>query len=170
MKRVFSISLLASLLIVASYRSDASSANRSGAGALSSQARSVKVYLVALGDEGKLGRKIGCGDSLVAVSRRIKPTSAPLKAAIEELLSIPKEYAEDRRLNNFWVGNNLKLKSVAIRGGTATIHIVGEGPFLAGVCDHPRITSQIEATARQFRTVKRVRVFVNNRSLTSIVR
>ncbi len=134
------------------------------------QARSVKVYLVALDDKGRRGRKIGCDDSLVAVTRRIKPTPAPLRAAIEELLSIPSEYAEDKRLNNFWVGRDLKLKSVAIRRGIATIHIVGEGPFVAGVCDVPRITEQIEATAKQFPTVKRVRVFINGRSLASAIR
>lgn len=159
MKRIYSITLLLLLLACAPQAGDARY----------SQARSVKVYLVAVDDGGKLGRKIGCGDSLVPVTRRVKATGAPLKAALEELLSLPRQYAEDSRLNNFWVGNGLRLKSVVLRGGTATIHITGEGPFVAGICDEPRITSQIEATARQFPTVKRVRVFVNGRTLRDAI-
>ena len=175
MKRVYSIALLAAVLIGTAFPSTAAlsgnrSAHISGKPLVYAQARSVKVYLVAVGDEGKLGRKIGCGDSLVAVTRQIKATSAPLRAALQELLSIPREYAGDSRLNNFWVGNNLRLGSVSIRAGTATIQITGEGPSVAGVCDQPRITSQIEATARQFPTVKRVRVFVNGRRLADAIR
>ncbi|HEY0323396.1 MAG TPA: GerMN domain-containing protein [Pyrinomonadaceae bacterium] len=175
MKRIYSITLLALLLIGAQQTGDASSTfHKSGltAGrpASSAKVKTVKVYLVVVGDEGKMGRKIGCGDSLVAVTREIKPTVAPLKAALSELLALPREYAGDSRLNNFWVGRNLRVKSVSIRNGTATIYIVGEGPFVAGVCDEPRITSQIEATAKQFPTVRRVKVFVNGRTLANAIR
>jgi spore germination protein GerM len=159
MKKIYAITLLVLMLIGAQQTGDAASM----------KARSVKVYLVAVGDEGKMGRKIGCGDSLVPVTRSIKATSAPLRAALQELLSLPREYSGDSRLSNFWVGNNLRLKSVSLRRGTATIHIIGEGPFVAGICDEPRITSQIEATARQFPTVRRVRVFVNGRTLRDAI-
>src|SRR5579884_253851 len=43
---------------------------------------SVKVFLVAIGDKGKAGPWIGCGDSLVAVTKKIAPTKAPLTAAL----------------------------------------------------------------------------------------
>src|SRR5689334_2576909 len=36
----------------------------------------VKVFLVALGDDGKSGKRIGCDDSLVAVSRPLAPGAA----------------------------------------------------------------------------------------------
>jgi spore germination protein GerM len=175
MKRIYSITLLVLLLICAQQASDANSTDfktglSAGSLAVASQISKVKVYLVAVGDEGKMGRKIGCGDSLVPVTREIKSTVAPLKAALSELLSLPREYAADSRLNNFWLGKNLRLKSVSIRRGTATIYIVGEGPFVAGICDEPRITSQIEATAKQFPTVKRVKVFVNGRTLAYAIR
>ena len=128
----------------------------------------VKVYLVAVNDKGKKGKKIGCEDSLVPITRKIKPTEAPLKAAIEELLVIPHEYSKE--LGNYWWGKNLKLKSVSITDGVATIHISGEGPFVAGICDEPRITEQIEETAKQFPTVKTVKVFVNDRTLKEAIR
>lgn len=130
--------------------------------------REVKVYLVALGDNGKTGKKIGCDDSLVAVRRTIRATASPLKPALEQLLSVPRDYNE--QLKNFWSAENLKVRSVVIRRGIATVRISGEGPPVAGVCDIPRITSQIEETAKQFRTVTKVRVFVNGRTLAEAIR
>jgi hypothetical protein len=133
------------------------------------QRREVKVYLVALDDDGRSGQKIGCGDSLVAVSRRIGARRPTLRIAIQELLLTPHEY--DARLRNFWRGRNLRVRSVSVsRGGVATIHIAGAGPQVAGVCDQPRIESQIEETAKQFPNVRRVRVFVNGRTLASAIR
>lgn len=172
MKRIYSITLLTLSLIGAAINSGAQTAayNSSLLANSTMTTSEVKVYLVAVGDEGKMGKKIGCGDSLVPVTRRVKATRAPLNAALQELLAMPKEYAGDSRLNNFWVGKNLRVKSVAISSGTATIYIVGEGPYVAGICDEPRITSQIEETARQFPTVKRVKVFVNGRRLADAIR
>ena len=175
MKIIYSITLLALLLTGAQPNGDASSARPTsglsmGRIGVAPQTGKVKVYLVAVGDEGKLGRKIGCGDSLVPVMREVKRTREPLKAALTELLALPRDYAGDSRLTNFWVGRNLRVKSVSIKRGTATIHISGEGPFVAGICDEPRITEQIEATAKQFPTVRRVKVFVNGRTLANQIR
>lgn len=131
---------------------------------------SVKVYLVAVGDNGKNGKKIGCEDSLVAVNRTIEPTSAPLKAALDELLSMPEEQNEGgQQLGNFWKGSDLKVKRVSLKAGTASIWITGT-LTVAGICDEPRITEQITATARQFPTVKRVKVYVNGVTLRQAIR
>jgi hypothetical protein len=172
MRRIYSV-VLSTLLLVCAVQGGYAASKRGAVSArrtISQKTGSVKVYLVALGDNGKRGKKIGCDDSLVPVTREVKPTVAPLRAALDQLLSMPREYAGDSSLNNFWVGNNLRVKSVAVSGGTATIYIVGEGPFIAGICDEPRVTSQIEATARQFSTVKRVKVFVNGRTLADAIR
>ena len=133
------------------------------------QRREVKVYLVALDDDGRSGKRVGCGDSLVPVTRLVGRLRATLRGAIQELLLVPHEY--DARLRNFWRGRNLRVRSVSVnRRGVATIHVAGDGPQVAGVCDQPRIESQIEETARQFPNVRRVRVFVNGRTLASAIR
>jgi hypothetical protein len=137
--------------------------------AAAASTREVKVYLIALDDNGKRGRKVGCGDSLIPVTRAGAGTAAPLKAALQELLSIPPEPAENPGLQNFWKGENLALRSVAIQNQTATIHISGH-VFVAGVCDEPRIVGQIEATARQFPNVKKVRVFIGKQTLAQAIR
>lgn len=131
--------------------------------------REVKVFLVALGDNGQSGKKIGCDDSLVPVTRNIRATRAPLKAALQELLSIPPEPVDHPPLQNFWKGRNLRLRSVSINKQTATIRISG-AVFVAGICDEPRIVEQIEATARQFPSVKKVKVFIGRRTLADAIR
>lgn len=52
----------------------------------------VKTFLIALEDQGKSGPAVGCGDSAVAVTRMIAPTTTPLTAAIQELLSQKSQY------------------------------------------------------------------------------
>ena len=128
---------------------------------------SVKIYLVALNDNGKNGRKIGCDDSIIAVTRQINSAGTPLKSAIAELLAIPREY--NQKLGNYWGNNNLEIKSIVISKGIATIRLSGDGLSVAGICDEPRIISQIEATAKQFPAVKKVRVFVNGISLAEVI-
>ena len=127
----------------------------------------VKVYLVAVNDKGKSGKKIGCDDSLVAVKREVPKTQATLKAALEELIAIPHEF--NAQLGNYVFGPDLKLKSATIKGGTATIRFSG-AISVAGICDEPRITEQIYQTAMQFRTVKRVKVFVGNQTLRDAIK
>lgn len=128
--------------------------------------REVKVYLVAVGDAGKAGRKIGCDDSLVAVTRSVKNDGAPLRAAVRELLSMPRE--NEGGLGNYWHGERLRVSGATISRGTATIRITGK-VFVAGVCDQPRIEEQIKETARQFPGVRRVNVFVNGRPLARVI-
>ncbi|HEV7892878.1 MAG TPA: GerMN domain-containing protein [Pyrinomonadaceae bacterium] len=143
---------------------DWSAAGDAGSGAA---AREVKVYLVAVGDAGKSGKKIGCDDSLVAVTRSVKDDGAPLKAVVRELLAMPREY--EGRLGNYWFGERLRVTGATISRGTATIRIAGR-VFVAGVCDEPRIEEQIKETARQFPGVRRVNVFVNGRPLANVIR
>ena len=131
----------------------------------------VNIYLVAVGDDGYSGKRIGCSDSLVKVPRTISRTSTPLKSAIEELLSVtdPIKKRVDLELTNFWKGLDLKLESAKISKGTATIRFTGQVQ-VAGVCDEPRITEQINAIAKQFAGVKRVKVFVSGQPLAEAIK
>jgi len=49
------------------------------------------------------------------------------------------------------------------------VHQITGRLLVAGICDEPRITEQIEATAKQFPTVKRVRVFVSGSPLKEAI-
>lgn len=120
----------------------------------------IKLFFVALEDNGKSGKKIGCNDSIVAVDRAIPATQAPLTASLNELFSIHDKNYGQSGLYNALANANLKVDSAAVINGKATINISGT-LNLGGVCDDPRVQAQIEQVALQFSTVKQVSVFLN---------
>ena len=125
----------------------------------------VKLFLIAVEDAGRSGKKIGCDDSVVAVTRELRPTRTPLKAAIEELLRIPRSYGSEPELYNALHQSELRLESVSIRRDVARLNFAGR-LVTGGVCDSPRVQAQIEETALQFPTVKKVKVFINGTPLS----
>jgi hypothetical protein len=131
--------------------------------------QALKIYLVALGDNGKQGRRFGCEDSLVAHRVQVPATNAPLTSAIRSLISWPEDSSGNPALHNYWKGEKLDIKTISVRNGVARIHLTGR-VYVAGICDVPRITTQIEATAMQFPSVKKVLVFLNNVPLAEAIR
>ncbi len=126
--------------------------------------REIKLFVIALDDGGKSGKKIGCNDSLVSITREISPGRAPLRAALEELLRLPQQSGAAGGHLNALHQSKLKLRRVSVRRGEAAIHFSGL-LTTGGVCDSPRVQAQIEETALQFPTVRRVKVYVNGITL-----
>lgn len=131
------------------------------AGPTSAGVDSIKIYLVAMDDKGKSGDMIGCEDSIVAVERQITPTRAPLRAALEELLSLTDQFYGESGLYNALYNSKLTVKDVTIDAeGKALVYL--EGTMLSvGTCDDPRIIAQLTYTAKQFSTVKDAAIYVN---------
>jgi len=121
---------------------------------------SVKLYLVALDDNGVSGPLVGCGDSLVAVDVPITPTLGVLRAAYTQLLAIKTPYYGESGLYNALHQSTLSLESIDLADGKAVIRLSGQF-MLNGVCDIPRVQAQLEQTALQFNTVESVQVTVN---------
>lgn len=126
--------------------------------------REVKLFLIAIDDGGKSGRKVGCNDSLVAVRRAVARRGAPLRAALEQLLRLPAQSGPAGQMYNAMHQPKLRLGRVTISRGEAVIHLNGT-LTLSGTCDAPRVRAQLEDTARQFPAVRRVRVYVNGTPL-----
>lgn len=121
----------------------------------------VKVFFIALSDNGSKGKRIGCGDSVVSVNKKITPTTDPLKAALETLLANKEQFNPQTGLYNAFYQSDLKLQSVSVsKGGLATVHLIGS-QALSGVCDDPRIIAQLTETAKQFSSVTNVQFFIN---------
>ena len=120
----------------------------------------MSIFLIAINDNGRSGKKIGCDDSAVPVERSIPTTAAPLTAALKELLSIREQQYGQSGLYNALAQSNLKLAGVAISNGKATINLSGT-LLLGGVCDNPRVAAQIQQTALQFPAVQQAAVFIN---------
>ncbi len=128
----------------------------------------VKIYLVALEDNGLSGKQIGCGDSVVAVERQVPPTREPLRAALEQLFSLHEQYYGQSGLYNALYQANLKVESVAIEGSKATVQLAGQYT-LGGVCDSPRFDAQIRETVLQFPEVQEAAIFVNGAPLEQVL-
>jgi hypothetical protein len=128
----------------------------------------VKIFMIALNDAGKLGKKVGCDDSVVAVERIIPITNAPLRASLNELLSVREQDYGQSGLYNALYQSTLKVDDITLVASKATIYFSGK-VLLGGVCDNPRFDAQIKETALQFSTVKQVSVFVNKIPLDQVL-
>jgi hypothetical protein len=126
------------------------------------------IYLIAEGDEGRSGKEIGCGDSVIPVEVEIEPTIAPLTAALEELLAIDTRLYGRSGLYNALYQSDLTLESVSIVSGEAVIRLSGT-LTLGGVCDEPRVEAQLEETALQYSTVDQVSIFIDGSPLDEVL-
>ncbi|HEY1012742.1 MAG TPA: GerMN domain-containing protein [Herpetosiphonaceae bacterium] len=123
----------------------------------------VKLFLMASGGN------IGCGEQLVSLPQQITPTNAPLTAAMKALLELPARPIDDVAYYNALAQSDLEVGSVAIDAqGVARINFTGQ-LRLSGVCDAPRISEQLKATALQFPTVSAARFFVNDVPLETLL-
>jgi hypothetical protein len=124
----------------------------------------VKIFMVALEDDGRSGKRIGCGDSIIPVTVQITPTPAPLRAALTEQLAFKDQFYGESGLYNALYQSDIRLDNVSITSGRATVILSGT-PRLSGVCDIPRVQAQIEETVRQFATVTSAEIFLNGKLL-----
>ena len=128
----------------------------------------IKIYLVAIGDNGVSGTKIGCDDSLISVDVGIPPTAGVLRAALSELLAVDSEFYGDSGLYNALYQSNLEIGDLSVINGLAKIYLTGD-LMLGGVCDHPRVEAQLNAIALQFSTVSSVEIFINGIPLKDVL-
>lgn len=129
----------------------------------------VKIYLIAIGDNGVSGKLIGCGDSLVPVEVPITPTLGVLRAALNELFKLEgQQYYGQSGLYNALYQSDLAIADVAVIGGEARINLTGT-MMLGGVCDNPRVEEQLKALALQFNTVERVSIYINGKALEDVL-
>jgi hypothetical protein len=128
----------------------------------------VKVFLIAVEDQGRSGVLVGCGDSAVAVSMHVPFSTGMLRAALESLLAIHDQYFGESGLYNALYQSRLAVGDITINSGTATIHLSGT-LTLGGECDSPRVEAQLKQTALQFPTVHSALIFINDRPLEGLL-
>ncbi|HZW83005.1 MAG TPA: GerMN domain-containing protein [Candidatus Deferrimicrobium sp.] len=128
----------------------------------------VKVFLIALEDNGKSGKKLDTGDSLVSVLREISTPITPLRGAYEELLSLKDRNYGQSGLFNPLSTSDLKVDNISVQNGIATVNLSGQ-MSLGGVMDIPRVKGQLTETALQFSTIKAVIINVNGRKLDDVL-
>lgn len=124
----------------------------------------LQIYLVAIGDGGKSGQKIGCGDSLVPVKVEVPYTLGVLRTALNKLLSIKDQYYGQSGLYDALYQSDLQVNNVVIQNGKALVYLTGT-MTLGGECDNPRVEAQLTQIALQFSTVQEVQVYIKDKTL-----
>lgn len=124
------------------------------------RAQAVKLFFILDEGNGRHGKRVGCGDSVVPVLVKIAPTASPLKAAFTELLAAKGEFYCQTGLRNSLSQSSLRVEEVSVKNRVATVRLAGEYRD-GGHCDTPRAEAQLIETARQFPTVRAVRILVN---------
>jgi hypothetical protein len=129
---------------------------------------SFNIYVVDIHSEDAPRTKntIGCGDTLVQLKETITPTQGILQAALIKLFSIKERDVKvgTSTFYNALYQSNLKVESITITNGVATVKISGTTQ-LGGECDDPRVIAQIKQTVLQFSTIKQANIFINNKKL-----
>lgn len=136
------------------------------------QSVDVKLYMVAVGDNGTAGPKIGCGDSLVPVDQNISvpkgsasaTTAASISGALKRLFAVRDQHYGDSGLYNALYQSQIAIGEVTFGNDTATVPL--SGSFRSGgTCDDPRIIEQITATVKQFPEVKTATITFSGKPL-----
>jgi len=91
-----------------------------------------------VGDEGKSGSEIGCGDSLVATETGPEEFTNQVEASITALLADDEEMLGESVLRNALAGSDLDYVSSAVEGDAVTVELSGTVKS-GGACDDPRI-------------------------------
>jgi hypothetical protein len=120
------------------------------------------IFLIAKGDQGKIGRAAGCGDSLVPVKHAVAPSANRLRVTVEMLLSTPAQQGSSPPLCNTLHRSMLSIDDAWITQGVATLRLLGDVELNDG-CDQLRANAQIVETLRQLGAIKGANVFVNGR-------
>jgi hypothetical protein len=125
------------------------------------------VYFVAIGDGGSRGVRFGCDDSLVGVHITAPPGSDPLAVAMGQLLA-PDGAASRAGLYNALSGSALRYISGYLDGTTAVVNLSGSlRP--GGVCDQPRIETQLAQTAVAATGASQAAIYIDGNTLADVL-
>ncbi len=128
----------------------------------------IKIFLIAIDDNGQGGQPVGCGDSIVPVQVEISPTQGVLKAALQAMLSVKSQYYGESGLYNALYQSDLQVENISIVAGKASVYLTGN-LTMGGECDAPRVQAQLEQTVLQFPTVTETVIFINGKPLTAVL-
>ncbi len=102
-------------------------------------------------------------NNVFAVNRFVPKTSAPARAALEELLKGPTETEKSQYFTS--INSGVKIQSLTIENGVAKADFDEQLEYqVGGSCRVAAIRAQITQTLKQFSTVKNVVISINGRT------
>lgn len=114
------------------------------------------IYFIMLNDNGKTGKAVGCGDSVVPVARN----DDSVLAALRDLFNQHTQTFGTEKLYNALYQSALTVDRLLVSDEVASVYLTGTYR-LGGVCDGPRFEAQIRETVMQVSTVKDVKIYLN---------
>lgn len=126
------------------------------------------VFLIAREDGGVEGRRIGCGDSAVAVETTLHRRGPALEGALDELLSLRETYDTRTGFYNALHGSRLEVVRIERAGPEVRVHLNGYLE-IGETCDSQRILAQLTETALQFEDVQRATFFLEGKPLARLL-
>jgi len=129
--------------------------------------QSLKMTLIATNDNGRAGRKVGCGDSAVQVDVDVPVSDRPIGAVLAKLFEIRGSTYGSTGLYNALGASNLRVTATDNINGKVVVKLVGQ-VVVVGTCDAPRMVAQIQDTVAQFSWSKNAIITVNGAPLESL--
>lgn len=126
------------------------------------------VFLIALEDGGVEGRRVGCGDSAIAVEVTLPRRGPALQGALEALLAMRETYHTRTGFYNALHGSRLEIARIERAGPEVRVHLNGYLE-IGGECDSPRVLAQLTETALQFEDVQRATFFLEGKPLAGLL-
>lgn len=127
-----------------------------------------RIYLIELEGGGAEGRRIGCGDSAVAVEMPLERRQDALRGSIEALLSMTETYDLRSGLYNALHGSRLEIDRIERSGAEVRVYLKGYLE-IGGECDSPRVLAQLTETALQFPDVQRATFYLEGKPLSGLL-
>jgi hypothetical protein len=136
----------------------------------------VRIFLVEVEPRtGDPEERFGCGDRLVGVvvppPADLATTAGRVAGVLGSLLPAAGGVKTPRGLYNALERSALtveRVEAVVAVAGLYRVVLAGD-LVLGGVCDHPRVRAQLEATATQFPEVHEIEVFVGDQPLDALL-
>lgn len=129
---------------------------------------SPNIYFIAVGDNGVSGDKIGCDDSVVAVTGLPVSSDNVIRRSIQQLISNRSQDYGQSGLYNALYQSNLAYVSSSVSDDTVTVSLTGDIKQ-SGVCDSPRIQAQLEQTAKHAAGASRAKIVLNGKPLSEVL-
>ena len=124
----------------------------------------------------RTGRRVGCGDSIAFIEKRIEPTTRPLEAIYRLLFSREEITIGTKYVNSLLphtregrtlqtpdgpqIVRPLRFERVIIENNIAKVYLVGD--FISvGTCDPPRVKAVLEFAAKQYPWIEEVEIYIN---------
>lgn len=154
--------------VSASAESSATQQSSMGPGSEAPRRATLTLFYVAVGDAGKSGPEIGCGDSLVATETGPEEFVNQIEAAMMALLAEDDAELGESGLRNALAASELRYLSSQVDDDVVSVELSGTISS-GGSCDTPRMIEQLRYTAMTAAGTSDAKIFVDGKVIEEVL-